>query len=95
MIARYEAGASMQQIADQLGVHRTTILKRLQGLGITTKFSKLEPDDVRAAAKLYQEGWTLDNIARQYHVASSTVRESLLAYGVEMRPRGRRKLRLA
>ncbi|OKJ97396.1 hypothetical protein [Amycolatopsis sp. CB00013] len=88
-VARFEAGASMQQIADQLDVHRTTILKRLQSLGITTRFSKLEPDEVKAAAELYGDGWTLDKIAKKYHVAASTVRDYLLAAGMEMRPRGR------
>ena len=91
-IARYEAGASMQQIADELGVHRTTILKRLQGLGITTRYSKLPPEQMHEASGLYAEGWTLDRIAKQYHVAASTVREYLLADGVELRPRGRVKI---
>ncbi|MEV5719362.1 helix-turn-helix domain-containing protein [Amycolatopsis mediterranei] len=90
MVARHEAGASMQQIADELGVHRTTILKRLQGLGITTRYSKLTREQVCEAAALYADGWTLDRIAKRYHVATSTVREYLLADGVELRPRGRR-----
>jgi transposase len=92
MIARHEAGASMQQIANELGVHRTTILKRMQGLGITTRFSKLTPDQVRTAAGLYADGWTLDRIAKRYHVAASTVREYVLAYGIELRSRGRAKI---
>jgi IS30 family transposase len=92
VIALHEARASMRQIADELGVHRTTILKRLQGLGITTRFSKLTSEQVRAAARLYADGWTLDRIAKRYHVAASTVREYLLADGVELRPRGRAKI---
>ncbi|MBE1500944.1 DNA-binding transcriptional regulator LsrR (DeoR family) [Amycolatopsis lexingtonensis] len=79
----------MQQIANELGVHRTTILKRLQGLGITTRCSKLTPAQVHEAVGLYANGWTLDRIAKRYHVVASTVREYLLADGIELRPRGR------
>ena len=95
VVARHEAGASMQQIADELGVHRTTILKRLQGLGITTRYSKLTLEQVREAATLYKECWTLDKIAKRYQVAASTVREYLLADGVELRPRGRVKIHVS
>ncbi|MGW4399438.1 hypothetical protein ACWEHA_29475 [Amycolatopsis nivea] len=92
MISRHEAGASMQQIAHELGVHHTTILKRLQGLGITTRYSKLTPAQVHEAAQLHKDGWTLDRITKRHHVAASTVREYLLIRGIELRVRGRKKL---
>ncbi len=79
----------MQKLADRFGVDRTTILRRLQGLGLRTRFSKLEQDEVQVAAELYRSGWTIDELARQHHVAASTVRAYLLGAGVMLRRRGR------
>lgn len=86
----YEAGASMKELAKQFDVDRTTILRRLQGLGLKTRLSKLEPKEVREAAELYRAGWTLEKIGKRYHVHNSTVRSYLLDSGVAMRARGRR-----
>ncbi len=88
-MAAFKAGASMQKLADRFGVDRTTILRRLQGLGLRTRFSKLEPDDVQVAAELYRSGWTIDELARLHHVAASTVRAYMLDAGVALRRRGR------
>ncbi|WP_146073556.1 hypothetical protein [Amycolatopsis sp. CA-126428] len=89
VVAAFKAGASMQKLADRFGVDRTTILRRLQGLGLRTRFSKLEPDDVQVAAELYRSGWTIDELARLHHVAASTVRAYMLDAGVALRRRGR------
>jgi transcriptional regulator with XRE-family HTH domain len=48
-------------------------------------------------ARLYQQNWTLDDLAREYHIGRNTARRYLTALGVTIRPRwshprGRRKL---
>ena len=40
VVAAFKAGTSMQKLADRFGVDRTTILRRLQALGLRTRFSK-------------------------------------------------------
>lgn len=43
------------------------------------------------AARLYEEGWTLTQLARRFGAASSTVASRLHGHGVRLRPRGMRR----
>ncbi|MDQ3577535.1 MAG: hypothetical protein M3443_08020 [Actinomycetota bacterium] len=48
--------------------------KHLRARGIETKPVALTDDDVKEAARLYIEGWTLAQIADKYEVGNNTVR---------------------
>lgn len=93
LVEEYKTGVStVYDLAARFSIHRATVGKHLRDRGIDTTPRALQPGDVPAAAKLYQAGWTLAKIARHYKVGNDTVWRHLLAIGVVIRPRGRRRL---
>jgi DNA-binding GntR family transcriptional regulator len=51
----------------------------------------LSSSDVQIAVELYRSGGTLTQLAEQFSVSPNAVRRALVAAGVVMRGRGRRK----
>lgn len=47
--------------------------------GVDTRSLALRPEDVPAAARLYESGWTLEQLDERYRVGSETVRARLVA----------------
>lgn len=92
LVATYQSGGTIRQLAVQFGIHRSTVGQHLSARGIDTQPPALHPDDVPAAADLYRSGWSLARIAEKYNTTDDTVWRRLREVGVEMRPRrgGRR-----
>ncbi|MBF6276367.1 MULTISPECIES: helix-turn-helix domain-containing protein [Nocardia] len=61
-------------------------MKLLAEHGVTMRRQPLTPDQINQAAKLYADGNSLRTIAVQLDSSFSTVREALIARGVQMRP---------
>lgn len=61
--------------------------RHLASRGIDTRLPALQPDEVLAAADLYQTGWSLVRIAQKLGTSENTVWRKLRAAGVQMRPR--------
>jgi hypothetical protein len=83
--AAYRAGATTRQLADQFGIHRTTIGQHLRVRGIDTQPPGLKSDDVPTAAALYRAGWSLARLGDKFGTTDDTVRAHLLKAGVRMR----------
>jgi hypothetical protein len=81
LVTAYQAGAT----AYQLNIHRITVGKHLRARGIDTRPPALNPDDLRQAAELYRQLWSLARIANKFQVATETIRTQLIEVGVEMR----------
>lgn len=101
VIATYQSGATMRQIADTYGVSLTAVRDRLIGKvelrprgrppsPEKVKVRNLKPDVTPEMVAGYRAGLTLKAIAEMYGVSIGTVRNRLL-YKVEFRPRGRPK----
>jgi hypothetical protein len=84
-VTAYKGGATVFELANMFGIHRSTVGRRLQARGVDTRPDVLGSADVRQAAELYRSGWSLMRIAEKYEVAGDTARRRLLEAGVQMR----------
>lgn len=85
--AIYRAGSSMNQLALEFRVHRTTIAACLRKLEVPLRRQGIAPDEIDAVAALYQAGWSLARLGESYRCTDMTVRAALMRHGVEIRPR--------
>jgi transposase-like protein len=91
--ARYEAGASIRQIACHYGVADPTILRRMKTAGIERRARSGGPVagvprhaiDLDAVYLAYEAGASLEEIASGLGVNASTIRHRARAAGVELR----------
>ena len=88
MITDYtEHKMTVYQLAEKYGCHRTTISKRLKENGVEVSVKRLNSQQVKDIAKLYQTGLTAEHIAKSYNVDTSTILRTLRNAGVTMRKR--------
>jgi DNA-binding CsgD family transcriptional regulator len=88
IVACYQAGEPIADLAERLGIHRGTIYHRLQQAGIILRPRQaLTPTQVGVAARLYGKGQSLVKVGRQLGVDAQTVRNHLAKAGVEIRKR--------
>ena len=85
LIAAYQSGSTVYQLAERFGIHRSTVGRHLRARGVDTTPPGLDANQLARAIALYQSGYPLSNVACKLSVPQSTVREHLLAAGVEMR----------
>jgi DNA-binding transcriptional ArsR family regulator len=85
LVAIYQRGATVFELAERFGISRTTVGQHLRARNIDTKPPGLYPDDVPLAAELYQAGSSLQHIAERFETSANTVRARLLETGIAMR----------
>ncbi len=90
LIADYEAGARVGELAKVYGLHRTTVARHVARAGKTRPvMTEAQIDD---AVVLYRDGWTLHNVGQHLGVADQTIRRVLVERAVTIKPGGRRKV---
>ena len=90
LVAVYQAGSTIDEIAERFGLHRTTVMELLERRGVPRRTPrKLSDRSVAEAARRYDSGETLAEIADRLGVAPSTLTRELRLAGVPIRPRGR------
>ncbi|WP_322613876.1 helix-turn-helix domain-containing protein [Dermacoccus abyssi] len=67
------------------GIHRRTVVIHLKRQGVPLRRDGLPARHIKAAVRLYEEGWSLARIATKFGTTARTVRTRLLEEGVEMR----------
>jgi transposase-like protein len=87
LIAAYQTGATVYQLARRFGLSRQTISKILHQRGIEMRMTGLSPAEVDEAVRLYADGWSLARIGRRLSVSPETIRLRLIEQGVQLRPR--------
>ena len=91
-IAYEQEGKSTVEIAEELHVSPNTIRGALQREGVTMRargpVPMLTPEQLEYARGAYEEEQTINEIAEQLHVGSSTVWQALKREGMTMRRRG-------
>jgi predicted transcriptional regulator len=86
IISGYQNGATVYELAAQLGRHRNTISKVLKRNGIRPT---IELDiDIQTITTLYNNGCKIADIAQRFNVSDEAIRRRLLENGVKMRTRG-------
>lgn len=90
LIAEYEAGARISELAKVYDLHRTTVAGHVARAGKTRPV--MTDAQIDEAVRLYREGWTLHNVGQHVGVADQTIRRVLVERAVTIRPGGRRKV---
>ncbi len=90
LIAEYEAGARVGELAKVYRLHRTTVARHVAGAGKTRPV--MTEAQIDEAVVLYRDGWTLHNVGQHLGVADQTIRRVLVEREVRIRPGGRRKV---
>jgi predicted transcriptional regulator len=78
LAVRYEAGATIRELAVWSGAHRQTVVRHLVRKGVKLRRSGLTDEQAKAAERLYLEGMALVEIAAEFGVAASTIRSCAL-----------------
>src|SRR4051794_38221271 len=66
LVADYQAGADMKQLASSWGLHRTTVAAQLRRAGVELRRQGIPEDQLADAIRLYGEGWSLQRLAERY-----------------------------
>jgi hypothetical protein len=85
LIAGYQAGSTVYQLADQFNIERRTVSAILHRHQVPMRRRGLTDNQIDDAERLYQQGWSLARIGNGMEVTADTVRARLLERGVTMR----------
>jgi DNA-binding MarR family transcriptional regulator len=90
LVTQYQAGATIDVLAEKMGLHRTTVIDQLERQGVPRRSPrKLTDEVVSSAVRRYTSGETLAEIAEHLHVSPTTLTRELRLAGTTIRPRGR------
>ena len=90
LIAEYDAGARVGELAKLYDLHRTTVARHVARAGKTRPV--MTEAQIDEAVRLYRDGWTLHNLGQRLGVADQTIRRVLIERKVTIRPGGHRKV---
>ncbi|MEC3978727.1 helix-turn-helix domain containing protein [Amycolatopsis sp. H20-H5] len=85
LIASYQAGSTVYQLADQFDIERRTVSAILHRHEVPMRRRGLTDNQIDDAKRLYQQGWSLARIGNHMNVTADTVRARLLERDVIMR----------
>ena len=87
LVEAYKAGTSIKDLADEIGINRSTILKKLQGMGIPRRYPALDQGQCQEVCHLYERGLNSTEISQMFDVSPDTVLRAIRRGGVEVRRR--------
>ena len=87
LVAAYQAGISVYELADHHRIHRATVSLLLERRGVPRRYRLVEGDRITQAVNLYESGHSLSTVGSQMGVSPETVRNVLIRAGVTLRPR--------
>ncbi len=87
LIAEYESGDSVKDLARHHNLHRETVSKILTRRGIARRPKGIPPELIGEAVADYKSGLSLAKIGTKLSVEPATVASTLRKAGVELRPR--------
>lgn len=86
MVERYEAGETSTALAEAYGVAKSTILGILRANSVVVRRQPLTAEQVSEAARLYDSGLSLSQVAERLKVNQETMRVAIMGSGVTIRP---------
>jgi transposase-like protein len=89
LIEDYVNGLSINEVARQHGIHRTTVMNHLESRGVQRRriLRKLSSRNVANAARRYANGASLASVAKEFGVSATTIAREFHAAGVRIKPR--------
>ena len=92
LVDRYNAGATVYELGEAFGVHRTTVAEHLKRAGHTLRRQPPSQATVKKMVKLYDAGFSLVNVGSQLGFDAETVRTHIKKQGTSIRKPHERKL---
>lgn len=86
----YAKGVPVDELVRRFGIHRTTVHRLASQAGVAVRRRGLDEPGRREAARLYEQGMTLEEVATELGVGDETVRSAVVACDGTIRSRGRR-----
>lgn len=89
LIHRYRGGASIDRLAREHEVHRTTVVHHLDCAGVARRrvVRKVTDESVARASARYDQGASLAIVASEFGVHEGTLAREFRRAGVPIRPR--------
>lgn len=91
VVTRYSSGVTSTALAEDYGVAKSTILRILREARVVVRRQPLTHDQVGEAARLYESGLSLSQVAKRLDVNQETMRTAILTVGVVLREPTRAK----
>ncbi len=85
LVAAFQAGATLREVAAQFGVHRTTVSKQLERRGVRRRQRSLDSSELAEALRLYRTGLSTIAIGQQLGFDGGTIWQALRRAGVQLR----------
>lgn len=85
LIAGYEGGATVYELAARFGIERRTVGEILHRHHVPMRRRGLTPDQIDDAIHLYGQGWSLARVGRHLGVDGMTVLNRLRERGISTR----------
>lgn len=86
VVARYGAGETSTVLAEEFAVAKSTILRVLRDARVVVRRQPMTPEQVSEAARLYDSGLSLSQVAERLRVNQETMRVAIRRFGVVLRP---------
>ena len=86
VIARYSAGDTTTALAKEYDVAKSTIIGILRANNVVVRRQPLTTEQVNEAARLYESGLSLSQVAEALRVNQETMRVAIIKIGVKIRP---------
>jgi DNA-directed RNA polymerase specialized sigma24 family protein len=87
LVEAYKAGTSIKDLADQFEIDRSTVLKKVQGMGIRRRHPALDPEQCEDVCRLYDGGLNSTEIGQMLDVSADTVLRALRRARIRIRNR--------
>lgn len=88
LVAAYNAGRTVQQLAEQFCTSRQTVSSVLNKHGIPRGRRTISADEISIASQLYKDGLSLARIGKRLEMDAGTIHDALRKVGIKMRPVG-------
>jgi len=85
MSTKYEAGATVYELAAEYGCHRATVAERLKKAGIVMRGQSPTPEAIDSMVRLYATGLSFQEVSKQLGFCANTVRNCLRDYRIRVR----------
>ena len=85
VITRYQSGETSSVLAEEHGVAKSTILSILRANNVVVRRQSLPLEIVAEAARLYESGLSLSQVAERLDVNQETMRVAIITLGVIVR----------
>ena len=85
LVSAYRSGTSTIQLCEQYGLSKGGLLKILPEHGVQMRYQPMTKQEMDWAVRLYDEGQSLNAVARKLGKAKGSVWKALRGRGVSMR----------